>query len=78
MIHVFMFTVKGIVIKKTEMVMSIIFYGVDNDHAIKKTFWKSTKLEIVLLRNTLLNVQQLDFKLGECEDEFNTASGSEI
>ena len=22
--------------------------------------------------------QQLDFKCGECEDEFNTASGSEI
>jgi len=36
------------------------------------------KLEIELLRNTLLNVQQLDFKRGECEDEFNTASGSEI
>ena len=43
-----------------------------------KTFWKSMKLEIELLRNTLLNVQQLDFKCGECEDEFNTASGSEI
>ena len=36
------------------------------------------KLEIELLRNTLLKVQQLDFKFGECEDEFNTASGSEI
>ena len=23
-------------------------------------------------------MQQLDFKCGECEDEFNTASGSEI
>ena len=42
-----------------------------------KTFWKSMKLEIELLRNTLLKVQQLDFKCGECEDEFNTASGSE-
>ena len=36
------------------------------------------KLEIELLRNTLLNVQQLDFKCTECEDEFNTDSGSEI
>ena len=36
------------------------------------------KLEIRLLRNTLLQVQQLDFKCGECEDEFNTARGSEI
>ena len=36
------------------------------------------KLEIELLRNTLLNVQQIDFKCGECEDEFNTANGSEI
>ena len=34
--------------------------------------------EIELLRKTLLHVQQLDFKCGECEDEFNTASGSEI
>ena len=36
------------------------------------------KIEIELLRKTLLHVQQLDFKCGECEDEFNTASGSEI
>ena len=35
-------------------------------------------IEIELLRKTLLHVQQLDFKCGECEDEFNTASGSEI
>ena len=27
---------------------------------------------------TLLHVQQLDFNCEECEDEFNTASGSEI
>ena len=63
------------------MVISIIFYGVDNDttdHATLNLFWKSMKLEIELLRNTLLKVQQLDFKCGECEDEFNTASGSEI
>ena len=63
------------------MVMSIIFfYGVDDnitDHATK-TLWKIMKLEIALLRNTLLNVQQLDFKCDKCEDEFNTASGSEI
>ena len=39
------------------------------------TFWKSMKIEIELLRKTLLHVQQLDFKCGECEDEFNTASG---
>ena len=35
------------------------------------------KLEIELLRNTLLKVQQLDSKCGECGDEFNTGSGSE-
>ena len=36
--------IKGIVIKKTEMVISIIFYGVDNDttdHAFKKLFGKA-------------------------------------
>ena len=63
------------------MVMSIIHYGVDNDttdHATKIFFWKNMKKEIELLRKTLLHVQQLDFKCGECEDEFNTASGSEI
>ena len=36
------------------------------------------KIEIELLRKTLLNVNQFDFKCGECEDEFNTASGSEL
>ena len=35
-------------------------------------------MEIKLLRKTLLNVVQFDFKCGECKDEFNTASGSEI
>ena len=36
------------------------------------------KIEIELLRKTLLNVEQIDFECGECEDEFNTASGSDI
>ena len=36
------------------------------------------KIEIELLKKTLLHVQQPDFKCGECGDEFNTASGSEI
>ena len=35
-------------------------------------------IEIDSLRKTLLNVDQIDFKCGECEDEFNTANGSEI
>ena len=36
------------------------------------------KIEIELLRKTLLNVEQIDFSCGECEDEVNTAGGSEI
>ena len=36
------------------------------------------EIEMEVLRKTLLHVQQLDFKCGECEDEFNTASGLEI
>ena len=36
------------------------------------------KIEIELLRKTLLNVNQFNLKWGECEDEFNTARGSEI
>ena len=35
------------------------------------------EIEMEVLRKTLLHVQQLDFKCGECEDEFNTTSGSE-